>query len=294
MEIGQILKEAREEKSLTLDDIQEMTKIQKRYLVAIEQNEFQALPGRFYARAFIKEYAEVIGLNATELLAEFDEEKIETEDITETAQYSRLERTKAPKEAKSTSFLSIIPTIIVVILIIAIVVVAWMFLQKSSNDSENEAVQNNNEIIRDVNEGKQTENENDNETETNENDAKNESDEEEEKETGSFEVDEIGEESSPLSTMSFTYSGEKVEVELEVEQDTYLEIRGASDEVYYADTLMADADVDTFDVTDEDRVYFNIGNTAGLTVYINGVEMEYPVDRNEKVHQKIWVNLVKN
>lgn len=291
MEIGQILKEAREEKSLTLDDIQEMTKIQKRYLVAIEQNEFQALPGRFYARAFIKEYAEVIGLNATELLAEFDEEKIETEDVTETAQYSRLERTKAPKEAKSTSFLSIIPTIIVVILIIAIVVVAWMFLQKSSNDSENEAVQNNNEIIRDVNEGKQTEN--DNEAGTNEDDAKNETDEEE-KETGSFEVDEIGEESSPLSTMSFTYSGDKVEIELKAEQDTYLEIKGASDDVYYADTLMADADSDTFDVTDEDRVYFNIGNTAGLTIYMNGVELEYPVDRNEKVHQKIWVNLVKN
>ena len=52
MEIGHMLKEEREAQQLTLDDIQEMTKIQKRYLQAIEDNNFSSLPGRFYARAF--------------------------------------------------------------------------------------------------------------------------------------------------------------------------------------------------------------------------------------------------
>ena len=61
MEIGENLREAREAKEISLDDIQEMTKIQKRYLVAIEAEDFHVLPGRFYARAFIKEYAQAVG-----------------------------------------------------------------------------------------------------------------------------------------------------------------------------------------------------------------------------------------
>src|SRR5690625_6004319 len=75
MEIGELLKEAREEKGYTLDNIQEKTKIQKRYLVAIEQGDFNALPGKFYARAFIREYAEAVELDPEVVLADFKEEK---------------------------------------------------------------------------------------------------------------------------------------------------------------------------------------------------------------------------
>ena len=69
-EIGEILKEARIEQGYTLDDLQQTTKIQKRYLQAIENGNVDILPGRFYARAFVKQYADIVGLDGEELLAE--------------------------------------------------------------------------------------------------------------------------------------------------------------------------------------------------------------------------------
>lgn len=70
-ELGQVLQRAREEKGITLDDIQRITKIQKRYLEAIERGHFHVLPGHFYARAFIKSYAEAVGLDPNHLMSHF-------------------------------------------------------------------------------------------------------------------------------------------------------------------------------------------------------------------------------
>jgi cytoskeletal protein RodZ len=67
-ELGQMLKEARLSKGLSLDDIHKETKIQKRYLEAIEEGNLDALPGHFYARAFVKSYAEIVGIPADSLL----------------------------------------------------------------------------------------------------------------------------------------------------------------------------------------------------------------------------------
>lgn len=67
-ELGQLLKKARVEKNLSLDDVQEATKIRKRYLEAIEEGDYKVLPGSFYVRAFVKTYAETVGLNPDEVL----------------------------------------------------------------------------------------------------------------------------------------------------------------------------------------------------------------------------------
>lgn len=295
MHIGETLKEAREAKSLNLDDIQEITKIQKRYLVAIEQNDFHVLPGRFYARAFIKEYAQAVDLDATELLAEFDEDDIETEESTEqNVQYSRLERTKTPQTVKSTSVFSWIPTVIVVILVIGIIFVAWTFLKQSSNESEqNQAVQNDNEIIRDA-EIEQTNEENNNEEEAeDEEETADKEEKEEEKDAGTFSVLEEGTGASPLSSVEFSSDAGKLEVSFEVSAESYMELKGANENVLLSNTYNADSEIETFDVTDEERIYVNIGYAPGVTVKINDVPLEYPVNKDEKVHQKVWINFVK-
>ena len=67
-ELGARLKEARLAKGYSIDDLQEITKIQKRYLAGIEEGNYSTMPGAFYVRAFIKQYAEAVGLNGDELI----------------------------------------------------------------------------------------------------------------------------------------------------------------------------------------------------------------------------------
>ncbi|MFV9509781.1 RodZ domain-containing protein [Tepidibacillus sp. LV47] len=62
-ELGQLLRELRIKKGYSIEDIQEITKIRSKYIEAIEQGRLDELPGNFYAKAFIKSYGEVVGLN---------------------------------------------------------------------------------------------------------------------------------------------------------------------------------------------------------------------------------------
>ncbi|MCR8656326.1 helix-turn-helix domain-containing protein [Paenibacillus endoradicis] len=73
-ELGEVLKKARLEKKMSLEEIQDVTKIRKRYLEALESGDYNVLPGKFYIRAFIKNYAEAVGLDSEEVLKYYHDE----------------------------------------------------------------------------------------------------------------------------------------------------------------------------------------------------------------------------
>ncbi|MDQ0059731.1 helix-turn-helix domain-containing protein [Paenibacillus harenae] len=73
-DLGALLRKAREQRGLSLDDIQETTKIRKRYLEAIESGDHSILPGSFYVRAFVKNYSEAVGLDPDEVLRLYQHE----------------------------------------------------------------------------------------------------------------------------------------------------------------------------------------------------------------------------
>lgn len=73
MGIGEAFKQARKERGLSLEEIAEKTKIRSRYLEAIEEENFDLLPGRVYVKGFLRNYAKFLGLNPEPLVALYEE-----------------------------------------------------------------------------------------------------------------------------------------------------------------------------------------------------------------------------
>ncbi len=67
-EIGKYLKRARLDRKLSLSDIEQDTKISSRYLKALEEDDFNALPGRTYAIGFLRTYSRYLSLDDQHLV----------------------------------------------------------------------------------------------------------------------------------------------------------------------------------------------------------------------------------
>ncbi|MFD2628454.1 helix-turn-helix domain-containing protein [Oceanobacillus kapialis] len=302
MEIGVRLKEAREAKNISLESLQESTKIQKRYLVAIEEGNMKVLPGKFYARAFIKEYANAVGLDPDELLEEYKEEVPKTEEQEE-VQYTRMQRTRrSANTEKSSSNSSLLPTIITIILVIGILFAAWYFIQESMSNDEGNTQNNEEENIIITNPEESEENSSNNEEENNneENGESTSSDESNQDEEGqennqpepSFSVVEEGTGTTPESTIALENAGEEVTATLEAEGDTWLLVDSEDGETLFTEGMFSSEQSPLeLDLSGKERVFFKIGNASILTITINGVEMEYPVDATSKVRQDIWLEI---
>lgn len=130
IQIGRKLREARQAKGYTLDDLQQLTKIQKRYLIAIEDEKFDELPGDFYVRAFIKQYADTVGLDGNELLKEYNEQlpKAKTEEYSDhisQAVETRANRRKTVSQGVS-KVRQYMPTIVIACVIVIVLGAIWI------------------------------------------------------------------------------------------------------------------------------------------------------------------------
>ncbi|MBF0776302.1 hypothetical protein BVE84_07175 [Streptococcus azizii] len=74
--IGEVLRAARESRGWNFTDLQRMTKIQAKYLQALEYNDFEYIPDKAYTRSFLQRYAEVLELDATVLLDAYDQNSL--------------------------------------------------------------------------------------------------------------------------------------------------------------------------------------------------------------------------
>jgi cytoskeletal protein RodZ len=69
--IGDTLREARMRQKIDITEIEAKTKIRAKYLRAMENEEFDLLPGSTFAKSFLRTYAEALGLDAHRLVEEY-------------------------------------------------------------------------------------------------------------------------------------------------------------------------------------------------------------------------------
>ena len=70
-DIGSTLREARMRERIDITEVEAQTKIRAKYLRAIENEEWDLLPGPVYAKSFLRTYGDYLGLDSRMLVDEF-------------------------------------------------------------------------------------------------------------------------------------------------------------------------------------------------------------------------------
>lgn len=125
-----MLREARIRKGLSIRDVEDATKIRVKYLEALEQDDFEVIPGSTYVKAFLRTYATYLKLDADELVDDYGRSHAVRREETggvrgEAVQYSR-SRTVAERERRRTRRTQRGFALIGVLAVAAVVLLAWL------------------------------------------------------------------------------------------------------------------------------------------------------------------------
>lgn len=286
-ELGNRLKEARETKGLTLDDLQEITKIQKRYLAGIEEGNFDVIPGKFYVRAFIKQYAEAVDLDPESLFEEFRNEIPSVHDQNITEQLSRTQtRTNVAKE--TSRFLDNLPKLVTALIIIAIVVIGWYFFTKAMGN--NDDVANAGEDVQtpsvsydevgEPSENDKTDIADDSETENaNDNDQKNEAlEEEQEPDSKTQQLKAIQTEGTTTTYELTNADTFKLEVKVTPGGQSWVEVYNTDKSKQFFKEMLTEENPQSYDFSKENGARLRIGATGVTEIYVNGEKLEYATE----------------
>lgn len=71
--IGKRLRDERERRKLSLEELSQTTRIPLRALLSIEEDRFDALPSDVFARGFLRSYSRALGVDDSEILKRFSE-----------------------------------------------------------------------------------------------------------------------------------------------------------------------------------------------------------------------------
>ncbi|GKU78696.1 RodZ domain-containing protein [Paenibacillus sp. L3-i20] len=135
-DLGALLRKAREQRGLSLDDLQELTKIRKRYLEAIETGNYDILPGNFYVRAFVKNYSEAVGLDPDEVLRLYQHE-VPASPVDQTVEPIPVRKPRRMKSQASEKFGKIGFNLLIWCFLFLIVFVVWYYaFSKDSGDTK--------------------------------------------------------------------------------------------------------------------------------------------------------------
>lgn len=289
-ELGNRLKETRQSKGLSLDDLQEITKIQKRYLVGIEEGNYEMMPGKFYTRAFIKQYCEAVGLDPEEIFEEFKSNVPSTHPDELPGQLSRVKSRKSLSGGQS-KVTEMLPKIVGAVLVIGVAVLIYVLVANSMGDSKDTTNKNNtrSEAIgfnesKDFTKEKET---NVKKNSTSSKDTENKS----EKETKTKQELAVVSSSGKNSTYELKNT-DAFTLKLVAKGEAWVGVTNSSGKYLYQGTMSVD-DSQELDVKDETAVVINLGRVDAIELYVNDQKLEYAISPTEKTSQKVTIQFSK-
>ncbi|KUO52258.1 MAG: hypothetical protein APF76_04260 [Desulfitibacter sp. BRH_c19] len=95
--VGEKLRERRISLGLSIEQVEEYTKIRRFYIEAIENNEYKVLPGKVYIIGFLRSYCKLLDLDPTEILEEFNQSWIDTDNVSKYVEETSYRQKKSPK-----------------------------------------------------------------------------------------------------------------------------------------------------------------------------------------------------
>ncbi len=138
--LGEKLRQAREERGISISEVAEQTRISAHYIDSIENDDFRTLPGGIFNKGFVKSYAKYVGIDEQEALQD----------------YSRLISTQegAPSDEPKTykpevltddhTSSSMIPTIIFAVIILGLMSWGLLKLVDYIQDQQSQSAANTN------------------------------------------------------------------------------------------------------------------------------------------------------
>ncbi|MCZ8492464.1 helix-turn-helix domain-containing protein [Priestia megaterium] len=314
-ELGQRLRQERESKGLSLEDLQKLTKIQKRYLLGIEEGNYEVMPGKFYVRAFIKQYCEAIGLDTDAIFEEYksDIPSTQTEDMPQ--QLSRVRsRKEIPQHTKGVSkAYDYLPTVLVVAGVVVVGIIIWVIAQNIVSDKNKE--QANQEAPNSEVQQSNTQ------EETNETTAKNDNSKSEDEQSAADKKEQEKEKAEKEKAAKEKAEKEKAEKEkkdsgkqeykevqktgrsatyalsgtdafnLEVtstQADTWLDVKNGKGNAFFS-SILKKGETKQFDLTKETEARVNIGYSPGVELKVNGKAVDLPFDSSKQVRQVVTI-----
>jgi cytoskeletal protein RodZ len=292
-ELGNILKEAREARGLSLDELQSITKIQKRYLLGIEEGNYSMMPGKFYVRAFIKQYAEAVGLDPEQLFEQHKNEIPSTYNEELPDQLSRVQSRKSISPDTS-KILDILPKILIGVFIIGAIALVWYLIvqnagdgaeQPANTDKSKPNIEETEDIVDDsADKG------------TGEEDGAAEDEEpaEEEETEPDTPAQELTVASNSGSNTVYELKGaDSFVIKIVSLGQTWVGLSNGSKSIFQETLVKGKNESRTEDLSNETKAVINIGRAPDTEIYVNDQKLEYAISPEKDMTQVITINFVK-
>jgi cytoskeletal protein RodZ len=269
-ELGSRLRLARKEKNLSLDEVQNITKIQKKYLLGIEEGNYEVMPGKFYARAFIKQYAEAVGLEPEELFEEYKSEipLAYEDDIPE--KLSRVQ-SRGNISGSGSKILEAFPKIIFAIFFVAMLVLIWFLVTNYLGGKEKPITSDNKQGVNIKESGDVTP------SAVQENDDADDKEIEQDEpieEAVEQEIALVGEAGNLITYMLSNTDTFELQISAAPSGETWVNVKDSANKGLFTGMLKNGAS-ETFDLTNETEVFITAGRLVDTEIIVNDEVLEH-------------------